>query len=297
MVHIIWIRRYARHGAVNTVNALVSADHAVVDAFSHVSLHQPPHHSPTQSQHTTPLVKAGSDFRRPRTMIFPSPVLLWIVTASRLLIASAVPSDEISPGSSKVSPNSTTCGLPAFPYPILASCTDPIQSGVPDHQGIWSNDANGHWQRIEQCGDRYVVSGPGSSGLYYIHDFPHADGTPENGVADYNAAVFPSCLAIRAAGTFDGLCMNMTVGNVVAASRCLLDDGTLEFYNQMIGTQILTRTPDTPPPSPSTNTASPTMGPTAKTAPPTTSDSTQMRFGMTILGIVAVTSFVASVDL
>jgi hypothetical protein len=79
----------------------------------------------------------------------------------------------------------------AFPAPILAGCDDPLVAGAPDLRGLWqvvevsANDevvpdhrALGHVQRIEQSGDRVVVTGGG-----VIHDM-RCDGTARHGVHD-----------------------------------------------------------------------------------------------------------------
>lgn len=79
-----------------------------------------------------------------------------------------------------------------FPAPVLADCTEPLIDGAPDLRGMWKAvdvtiggapappDHRGwtHFQRIEQCGDRIVITGNG-----VIHDM-RADGTEENGVHD-----------------------------------------------------------------------------------------------------------------
>lgn len=78
-----------------------------------------------------------------------------------------------------------------MPPRVLAGCTEPIVRGAPDMRGTWSvvtvlvggvevagHPAIGRVQRIEQCGDRVVVT---ASGI--IHDM-RADGTLERGVHD-----------------------------------------------------------------------------------------------------------------
>ena len=78
-----------------------------------------------------------------------------------------------------------------FPPPILAGCTEPLVDGAPDLRGVWvlvgleTNGAVvaehallGTTQRIEQCGDRLVVTAAG-----IIHDM-RCDGTIEHGVHD-----------------------------------------------------------------------------------------------------------------
>ena len=78
-----------------------------------------------------------------------------------------------------------------MPPPVLAGCTEPLVEEAPDLRGLWkvvSVTANGtavsdhpvigHEQRIEQCGDRLVVT---ASGI--IHDM-RCDGSEEHGVHD-----------------------------------------------------------------------------------------------------------------
>ena len=80
----------------------------------------------------------------------------------------------------------------AFPAAVLADCTEPLVDGAPDLRGMWKAadvTINGEpappehrawrsFQRVEQCGDRIVITGNG-----VIHDM-RADGTIENGVHD-----------------------------------------------------------------------------------------------------------------
>jgi hypothetical protein len=83
----------------------------------------------------------------------------------------------------------------AMPEPILRDCTEALAGGAPDLRGVWkvvSVEVDGqpapadhpirsHVERIEQCGNRVVVTAAG-----LIHDM-RADGTPENGVNDVAA--------------------------------------------------------------------------------------------------------------
>lgn len=72
------------------------------------------------------------------------------------------------------------CGYERFPMPVLADCTEPLAPGAVDMRGLWQaySGLPGHVERIEQCGDRVVVTAAG-----IIHDF-HADGTLGNGSRD-----------------------------------------------------------------------------------------------------------------
>ena len=96
----------------------------------------------------------------------------------------------------------------AFPAPILAGCSDPLVDGAPDLRGIWQvvevhaagevvpdHPALGHVQRVEQCGDRIVVTGGG-----VVHDM-RCDGSVEHGVHD--VAEFDKQTAITVVATYE----------------------------------------------------------------------------------------------
>lgn len=72
------------------------------------------------------------------------------------------------------------CHYTDFPMPVLEHCREPIAPGFPDLRGLWLSyeGKEGHMERIEQCGDRIVVTANG-----IIHDF-HADGTLKHGSRD-----------------------------------------------------------------------------------------------------------------
>ncbi|MBI5283941.1 MAG: hypothetical protein HY874_02515 [Chloroflexi bacterium] len=93
-----------------------------------------------------------------------------------------------------------------MPPPILADCTDPLADGAPDLRGTWRVTdvrANGqplpaafpiwkHIERIEQAGDRIVVTAGG-----VVHDM-RADGTHEHGVNDVAGADFATPIVVAA---------------------------------------------------------------------------------------------------
>lgn len=93
-----------------------------------------------------------------------------------------------------------------MPPPILAGCVTPLAEGAPDLRGLWkvvSGESDGaplppdhpirdHVERIEQAGDRVVVT---SSGV--IHDMV-VDGTVESGVRDVMAADLTTPIEVAA---------------------------------------------------------------------------------------------------
>jgi len=106
------------------------------------------------------------------------------------------------------------CGYETFPMPILGECAEPLTPGAPDLRGLWQATSGmvGHVERIEQCGNRVVISSGG-----VIHDM-RADGTLRSGVNDVSGA---ACLRIKVAAAFvDGaLELRPFGGPVVAVSR------------------------------------------------------------------------------
>ena len=76
------------------------------------------------------------------------------------------------------------CSYTTIPMPILAECTEPLAEGVVDMRGLWLGVSGrvGHLERIEQCGNRVVVTAYG-----IIHDF-RVDGTLKNGARDVGMA-------------------------------------------------------------------------------------------------------------
>jgi len=77
------------------------------------------------------------------------------------------------------------CGWERWPMPVLAGCTEALAPGVADLRGLWRSTSPAglaHVERIEQCGNRTVVTSAG-----VIHDFV-ADGTLANGPRDVSGA-------------------------------------------------------------------------------------------------------------
>lgn len=99
-------------------------------------------------------------------------------------------------------------GWTTWPPPILAGCDDPLPEGVPDLDGYWrtvqvavngevelDHPAIGHVQRVEQRGDRLIVTAAG-----VIHDM-RCDGTLERGVHD--VAQLDKTTAVHVAASYE----------------------------------------------------------------------------------------------
>ena len=85
------------------------------------------------------------------------------------------------------------CGFSQMPMPILYRCRQPIAAGIPDMRGLWLAKSGflGHTERIEQCGNRMVIT---TAGL--IHDF-RVDGTLKNGARDIQTSCTNLASAIK----------------------------------------------------------------------------------------------------
>jgi hypothetical protein len=124
-----------------------------------------------------------------------------------------------------------------MPLPILAGCTDPLAEGAPDLRGLWKVsrvEVNGIQappehpayrivQRIEQAGDRMVVTGGG-----IIHDM-RCDGTVENGVNDVAERDFRTPITVVATYE-DGVHVLRPVGIPAEVTRRLDGDEMVWTY-------------------------------------------------------------------
>ena len=132
-----------------------------------------------------------------------------------------------------------------FPPPVLAGCTEPIVDGAPDLRGVWrvinvsgangeleNHPALGHLQRIEQHGDRVVITAAG-----IIHDM-RCDGTEENGVHD--VAEFDKETAIHVVASYeDGVHVLRPIGLDIEVKRHR--DGPVLIWNYIGFTARLER--------------------------------------------------------
>jgi hypothetical protein len=116
-------------------------------------------------------------------------------------------------------------GWSSWPPPVLAGCLTPLAAGAPDLRGLWrvaqvevggepveDHRALGMVQRIEQAGDRLVVTAAG-----IIHDM-RCDGSEARGVQD--VAEMDKATPIRVVASYeDGVHVLRPVGLAVEVRR------------------------------------------------------------------------------
>ncbi len=112
-----------------------------------------------------------------------------------------------------------------FPEPILGGARASLVPGAPDLRGLWQvveveaggeivgdHPALGHVQRVEQSGDRIVITGGG-----VVHDM-RCDGTEEHGVHD--VAEFDKETPITVVATYEaGVHVLRPVGLPIEVTR------------------------------------------------------------------------------
>jgi hypothetical protein len=135
-----------------------------------------------------------------------------------------------------------------LPPPVLAGCADPLVPGAPDLRGLWQvvgvsvagaaateHPALGSIQRIEQAGDRMVVTGGG-----VVHDM-RCDGTVEHGVHDVLQLDFTTPIEVVATYE-DGVHVLRPVGLPIEVTRRL--DGDQMVWDYVAFTARLDRIGD-----------------------------------------------------
>jgi len=117
-----------------------------------------------------------------------------------------------------------SCTVDQWPAPILAGCTEPLPPEAADLRGLWrvTEGQLGHIERIEQCGNRVVVSNH-----RFIHDF-RTTGKLKDGANDINTR---NCTRVRATMTWDSeKVLNFkAVGLITVATRYLSGKDTLAW--------------------------------------------------------------------
>jgi hypothetical protein len=127
-------------------------------------------------------------------------------------------------------------GWTEMPAPFLGQCTEPIVAGAPDMRGTWvvvsveaeGNEVPGHpaigkVQRVEQAGDRVIVTASG-----VVHDM-RCDGTEEHGVHD--VAEFDRATPITVVASFEnGVHVLRPVGLPIEVTRHMDGDQLVWSY-------------------------------------------------------------------
>lgn len=129
-----------------------------------------------------------------------------------------------------------TGGWNEMPSPVLAACTEPLVDGAVDMRGTWDvvsvstaegdvpgHEAIGERQRIEQCGNRVVITAGG-----IIHDM-RADGTEAGGVHDVAAADMTTPITVVASFE-DGVHVLRPVGAPIEIKRWIDGDQLVWEY-------------------------------------------------------------------
>ena len=136
-----------------------------------------------------------------------------------------------------------------MPPPVLAGCNEPIVEGAPDMRGFWkvveATTANGKSfermlgmvQRIEQCGNRVVVTAGGVT-----HDM-RCDGTYENGVNDLGE----NGMMISVAASYEkGVHVLRPKGMPITVEREVVDGELIWRYGPINTRSVRVPTPTVP---------------------------------------------------
>ena len=135
------------------------------------------------------------------------------------------------------------CGYEKFPMPILAGCSEPLPDGTADFRGLWKIRAGspglpGHFERIEQCGNRFVVTGGGA-----VHDMT-TDGKlagASNDVLPRRLGPFDHCIRTTATTKWvEGRLQFYAMGLVHVVTR-YMEDGEYKWDYPRLGTTTMER--------------------------------------------------------
>lgn len=130
-----------------------------------------------------------------------------------------------------------------MPPPVLAACSEPLAPGAPDLRGVWrayavevegkpapDHPMIGQEQRIEQCGDRVVITAG-----RVVHDM-RADGTLEHGVNDVAEAGLSQKIQVAALftdGRLDLHPFGVDANRPAPVTREIVDGELVWFYGPL----------------------------------------------------------------
>ena len=124
------------------------------------------------------------------------------------------------------------CGYTVFPQPILKGCTEPLPEGAQDIRGLWQSitpELPDHVERIEQCGDRVVVTAFG-----LIHD--HAPDMISNDVTPTQIGPWLFCMRTsQATAVWKNNQLHQKLFGGPTVVKRYIEDGTYKWEHPAIG--------------------------------------------------------------
>jgi len=124
------------------------------------------------------------------------------------------------------------CGYTTFPQPILKGCTEPLPDGAQDIRGLWQSitpELLDHVERIEQCGDRVVVTAFG-----LIHD--HAADMLSNDVSPMQIGPWMFCMRTsQATAVWKNKQLHQKLFGGPTVVKRYIEDGTYKWEHPSIG--------------------------------------------------------------
>lgn len=135
------------------------------------------------------------------------------------------------------------CKYEKFPMPILAGCTEPLPEGATDMRGLWkikegSRGRAGHFERIEQCGNRFVVT---AAGLIHDHTTDGRLAGASNDVTRLPVGSSEICLRSSATTEWiDGRLQFYALGLVPVVTR-YIEEGEYKWDYPRFGTTTMER--------------------------------------------------------
>ncbi|MEP5765096.1 MAG: hypothetical protein ABJ308_10895 [Halieaceae bacterium] len=124
------------------------------------------------------------------------------------------------------------CGYTQYPQPVLRGCTEPLPEGAQDIRGLWQSVGSkfpDHVERIEQCGDRVVVTTLG-----VIHD--HTSTNASNDVGPMEIGPLTFCMRTSHATTaWENNRLHFKLFAKRTVVERYIDDGTYQWTHPRFG--------------------------------------------------------------
>ncbi len=135
------------------------------------------------------------------------------------------------------------CGYTVFPNPILRGCTEPLPEGAQDIRGLWQSvdpKLPDHVERVEQCGDRVVVTARG-----VIHD--HAPDMLSNDVSPRQIGPWLFCLRMsQATAVWENKQLHQKLFGGPTVVKRYIEDGIYKWEYPGMGTIKMKRICEVP---------------------------------------------------